>query len=1243
MPDGAEALFNPFPGLRSFESDETHLFFGRDGQSDDLLRILSRHRFVAVVGTSGSGKSSLVRAGVLPALQSGFMAGAGSSWRIATMRPGANPIDNLANAINNSASASPGELDFNARHILLESVLRRNSFGLIEAARITKTAPRENLLVLVDQFEEIFRLRFDHASGSVAEEEDAAGLVRLLLEATHQVEVPIYVAITMRSDFLGDCAQFQNLPESMNQAQYLIPRMTREQRRQAIEGPVAVGGGTIAPRLVQKLLNDVGDAPDQLPILQHALMRTWDAWYAKGDLETPIDLTDYESIGGMENALSRHADEAYNELDEHGQRIAQRLFETISHLGPDNREVRRPTRLSEICAIAEADEESVVRVIDFFRTRGRTFLVPPASEKLKPDSIIDISHEALIRLWTRLRNWTTAEGESAATYKRLADDAARHAAGRAALLREPGLTFALEWKAKRRPTEAWARRYAPGFATAMEFLEESRRAREWAKWTWRIGAASGFVFSIVFLFLAITAARGRSEALRLRRLASARQLIADAENLERDAPDRLNVSALLAIESAKRAPLYENDAFLRRAAGLLHADTFRLKYAEPVSAVSFNPDSQLLAIAAGSVVAVADVKRGVETSRYTHDATVYSVAFSPDGNLVAAGSADGSALVLAASTGKIVSSLHEDGPVVAVAFDPKGPMVATGSSDGTARVFEASSGHELWRTSPGAPVVSVAFSPDGRMVAIGSQDAIAKVFDTATGHQISQMPHDAAVFKVAFSPDGRYIATGSADGTARVFNAMNGQEISRAFHGDAVYGVAFSPDSRYVATASVDNTARVFKTANGEEVSKLAHADSVNAVAFSPDGRYVATASKDKTARVFDAKTGREIARLTHSDAVQTVAFSSDGLRLATGSADGVVGMFDLAAAGEMMLHTQNPTSVAIISADGRLVATAANKTVELFDQTTGKELSSLALDGKAQALAISADDKFLATGGKDNLARVFEIATGKEVAHFPHPSIVDSVAFSPDGKFLATGGHDQSARVFDLEAGKQLAQFKQDSIVDSVAFSPDGHKIATGSYDNTARVFDLAGGTEVSRLKHADAVNIVAFSPDGTLVASGSQDKTVRVFEAATGKQLWQQEHSGPVTTLAFTSDGLHLLTGSAGKPDKSVRMFEAGHGREVSRLLLENAVSEIVLEQGDSRFVTVSRDSDHPEVAIASYPLDTHELIDEVCKGLKRNLTPEEWKRYLQGDLYQPTCPNLKEPVGSAQLPNAATQVHG
>ncbi len=235
----------------------------------------------------------------------------------------------------------------------------------------------------------------------------------------------------------------------------------------------------------------------------------------------------------------------------------------------------------------------------------------------------------------------------------------------------------------------------------------------------------------------------------------------------------------------------------------------------------------------------------------------------------------------------------------------------------------------------------------------------------------------------------------------------------------------------------------------------------------------------------------------------------------------------------------------------------------------------------------------------------------------------MDAVAFSPDGRYLATGCHDQSARVFDLAARKQISQFKLDSIVDSVAFSPDGHRIATGSYDNTARVFNVVTGKEISRIKHDDAVNVVAFSPDGNFVASGGQDKIVRVFEAATGKQTWQHDHSGPVIALAFTSDGRHLLTSSSGRPDKSVRMFDAKDGREVSRLVFENAVSDIVLEQSDSRFVTVSRDPDHPEVAIGNHPLDTNELIDEVCKGLKRNTYPNEWKHYLQDEPYQQTCP--------------------
>jgi len=1226
MPDEAQFI-NPFPGLRPFESSETHLFFGRDGQSDELLRILANHRFVAVVGTSGSGKSSLVRAGVLPALQRGFMIGAGSSWRIAMMRPGASPIENLATALDLSDPGANGELGAGSRQILLDATLRRNSFGLAEAARMTRTEPRENLLLVVDQFEEIFRLSSER--NAVYDVEDAAEFVRLLTEAVRQLESPIYVLITMRSDFLGDCAQFQGLPEIMNRAQYLIPRMTREQRREAIEGPVAVGGATITPRLIQRLLNDVGDAPDQLPILQHAMMRTWDAWQREGKSSAPIDLEHYASIGGMSEALSRHAEEAYAELDDRSKEIARRLFECISHRGPDNREVRRPTRLSEICAVAEASEDEVVRVIDCFRTAGRTFLAPPAPEKLGLDSIIDISHESLIRLWGRLREWTREEAESAATYRRLADDAAMYKAGRAALWRDPGLTIALDWKATRKPSAAWAERYAPGFQNAMDFLERSSRSRELSKWSRRAFATSGFVLAAVAFMSAGIAYQGRLEQQRLRKIASARQLVADAQIIDHDSPDQLDRGALLAVESAKRSPLLENDTFLRHAEGLLQKNIFRHSFPEGVSAVAFSPDSQHLAVATGPVAAILLTATGAEIARLTHDEKVLAVAFSPDGSLLASASRDNTARVFVAATGKEQSHLIEDGAVLAIAFDPKGQLVATGSYDQTARVFNSATGKEVSRLTQGGIVDAVAFSADGRLVATGSQDNTARVFDAATGKEVSRLTHGSAVWAVGFSPNGRYVATGSADSTARVFEADSGKEVSRLFHSDAVDVVAFSPDGSNVATGSADKTARVFEAATGREISRLIHADTVNSVAFSRDGRYVATGSSDKTARVFEVATGWEVWRLTHRDAVKSVAFALDGRYLATGAADGSVALFDLTKENEVPLpaHDQKTTAVAFSRA-GRLIATGwPNDTVEVFDAASGKETLRLKLDSTAQALALSPDGRFLAIGGRDRTARVFDATSAKEISHVTQDSIVDAVAFSPDGRFLATGSHDQTARVVEVATGKQVSQLRHGSVVDAVAVSPNGRFVATGSYDSNARVFEAFTGKEVSHLKHDDTVDAVAFSPDGEFVASGSQDKTARVFEAATGKEIWRQAHGGAVVALLFSSDGRKVVTSSSGmtpRSDKTVRVFDARTGKEISRLVSENLAAGITLDGNDSDLATVSRVEGRSEIVVTIYPLTAPKLIQDVCAKVKRNLTLDEWKRYVPDEPYQKTCSN-------------------
>ncbi len=472
-----EARFNPFPGLRPFEPDEDHLFFGREKQIDELLRKLRTNRFLAVIGSSGSGKSSLVLSGLIPSLYSGMMANAGSNWRVAILRPGASPITNLAVSLNKPEVLRMATESHETSGILLDVTLRRSTSGLIDAVREARIPARENVLVLVDQFEELFRFR--NSRDIEKSKDEAAAFVKLLLEAVQQDVVPIYIALTMRADFIGDCMNFAGLPEAINTGQYLVPRMTRDQLRRAITGPAAVAGGDIAPRLVARLLNDCGDDPDQLPVLQHALMRTWDYWTKHGEPGEPVEISHYEAIGTMREALSRHAEEAYEEARAGGSaEIAERMFKALTDTSGNARGVRRPTSVEELAAICETAETKLISVIEIFRRPGRSFLMPPASTPLDSGCMVDLSHESLMRGWTRLIKWTEEERASADYYVLVSQAARSFENGTAGLWRNPELEFGLRWRTENRPTSAWARRVDPNFERAMSFLDRSADERD---------------------------------------------------------------------------------------------------------------------------------------------------------------------------------------------------------------------------------------------------------------------------------------------------------------------------------------------------------------------------------------------------------------------------------------------------------------------------------------------------------------------------------------------------------------------------------------------------------------------------------------------------------------------------------------------------------------------------------------------------------------------------------------------
>lgn len=479
----------PYPGLRPFHRDETAIFFGREEQVDQLLDKLDASHFMAVVGSSGCGKSSLVTAGMLPALESGFLANAGARWRTAEMRPGKYPMRHLAAALLEESALGQERKGYADSAAFLLATLRRGPQGLVEALNETPLPDDgTNLLILVDQFEEIFRY---HQQDNI---DEADAFVALLLASAKQKDIPVFVVVTMRSDFLGDCALFTGLPEAMNENQFLTPRLTREQRREAITGPAGVFGSSVETHLVNHLLNEMESIPDQLPVLQHCLMRMWSQTMAREGLKEQdiqpaitglskvggiiVTQADYDAVGALKKALSNHANEAFEKLDQKQQGIAKQLFRCLSEGVPGQRDTRRPTPLHKVAEIAGVSTAEVIEVVEVFRSPERCFLTPAYDVDLNSDSMLDMSHESLIRQWDKLNKWAEQEAESAETYRRLEKTARLWKQGRAALWDTPDLEIALDWQNKEKPTAEWTRRYGENFDLAIEFLDTSAQAQK---------------------------------------------------------------------------------------------------------------------------------------------------------------------------------------------------------------------------------------------------------------------------------------------------------------------------------------------------------------------------------------------------------------------------------------------------------------------------------------------------------------------------------------------------------------------------------------------------------------------------------------------------------------------------------------------------------------------------------------------------------------------------------------------
>ncbi len=1143
---------HPYPGLRPFGRDEDTFFFGRETQVDDLLDRLQETHFLAVIGTSGSGKSSLVRAGLLPALDSGFMAGAGAAWTITELRPGDRPFARLATSLVRdtvwghelSASDSVGPpVDQLIED--LEQHLRRGNLALNWRLGVDPLPAGTQLLVLVDQFEELFRYcRTDSA--------EAAAFVSLLLGAAGHPQV--YVVMTMRSEFLGDCSQFPDLPEAINAGLFLTPRLNAEQIADAIQLPARLFGGEVAPELVRRLLADVKGESDQLPLLQHALMRLWDL----DDGDQLLTLKGFGDLGGLRRALEDHAEEAFSELNAYQKRIGEILLRSLTECGTDGRDTRRPVSLGEVAQLAHVDPARIAEVVDVLRKPGRSFLMPPVGTPLDRDTVLDITHEALIRQWRRLHDLTVDEAERAELYQRLQAAALRWTEGKGALWVDPDLEYALQWRRNTQPGADWARRYGGDFDTAMDFLDAGRDQRERRRaemdmrrrQSLRRARATALVAVLGLAVVAGVAAWGwleRQHALHIEQQRT-RDLFDSA----------LTHSALLART--------EDYAKARR----ILAGTHELDQEIPASR----------RIARDLLARYAELLGGSADMIYVGPGSPLSQAtISADGRWVAACGERGTLVLFDAASGELRHRLegHDPGEQIRdCEFDPAGRWLASAGDDRRIILWSLPNAGAtpgiLHQWSAPNVVMSLAVSPDGGILATGGEDHAITLWEPTSAASLRTLEgHTAGISEVTglvFDPRGERLASASYDGTARLWDLRSGSEIARfEAHRDNVKSVAFSPDGRYLATGGSDRQVILWDTQSRDAVRAFrGHANTVYGLAFAgrpggPDAAPLLIAGGlDRTLRVWDRGSAATLRLLQgHDAAVNGIAVRDD--KLYSASSDGTVRRWDLSLPRQRLLDTSGEPASVAVSPEGDLLAVGfADGGLGLYSLPGLSTIwrTANAHTEELQRLTFSADGSLLATAGFDGMARTWRVLPDGTLEPLHrltgHSDAIHAVAFSPDARTLATAGYDGRIGLFDTVSGEGSFIASTGGQVLSVAFDPTGRLIFVANRDDgRIGVWDisrdppvLSGDLEASR----DLLMWAEPDAAGRQLAAVGRDYVVSILDASDGTPLHRlPRHENAVFKARFLPGGGQLATVGV---DATVRLWDLATETELFALRL-------------------------------------------------------------------------------------------